>query len=255
MHSKKTPFVLYGGDYNPEQWDDATIEQDMQLFKKAGINLVTLPVFAWAKIEPREGEYHFEWLDKILQKLWENKIYVIMATPTTAQPAWLSKNYPEVLPVDIAGRKRTHGMRVFFCVNSEKYRERAAAIADEMAKRYSAYPGLVAWHVANEYGTYCYCENCQRKFRIWLEKRYGTIENLNDKWNTAFWGRIVYDFDEIMLPTELNDDYRFNPAIQLDYMRFVTDSTVECYLNEADILKNIPRISLYSVIFQASLKS
>ena len=249
MHSKKTPFVLYGGDYNPEQWDDATIEQDMQLFKKAGINLVTLPVFAWAKIEPREGEYHFEWLDKILKKLWENKIYVIMATPTTAQPAWLSKNYPEVLPVDIAGRKRTHGMRVFFCVNSEKYRERAAAIATEMAERYHTYPGLVGWHVANEYGTYCYCENCQKQFRIWLEKRYGTIDNLNDKWNTAFWGRIVYDFDEIMLPTELNDDYRFNPAIQLDYMRFVTDSTIECYLNEADILKKYtPDLPVFSNI-------
>lgn len=249
MHSKKTPFVLYGGDYNPEQWDDATIEQDMQLFKKAGINLVTLPVFAWAKIEPREGEYHFEWLDKILKKLWENKIYVIMATPTTAQPAWLSKNYPEVLPVDIAGRKRTHGMRVFFCVNSEKYRERAAAIATEMAERYHTYPGLVGWHVANEYGTYCYCENCQKQFRIWLEKRYGTIEHLNDKWNTAFWGRVVYDFDEIMLPTELNDDYRFNPAIQLDYMRFVTDSTLECYLNEADILKKYtPDLPVFSNI-------
>lgn len=249
MHSKKTPFVLYGGDYNPEQWDDATIEQDMQLFKRAGINLVTLPVFAWAKIEPREGEYHFEWLDKILKKLWENKIYVIMATPTTAQPAWMSKNYPEVLPVDIAGRKRTHGMRVFFCVNSEKYRERAAAIATEMAKRYHTYPGLVGWHVANEYGTYCYCENCQKHFRIWLEKRYGTIEHLNDKWNTAFWGRVVYDFDEIMLPTELNDDYRFNPAIQLDYMRFVTDSTLECYLNEADILKKYtPDLPVFSNI-------
>lgn len=249
MHSKKTPFVLYGGDYNPEQWDDSTIEQDMQLFKRAGINLVTLPVFAWAKIEPREGEYHFEWLDKILKKLWENKIYVIMATPTTAQPAWLSKNYPEVLPVDIAGRKRTHGMRVFFCVNSEKYRERAAAIATEMAKRYHTYPGLVGWHVANEYGTYCYCENCQKHFRIWLEKRYGTIEHLNDKWNTAFWGRVVYDFDEIMLPTELNDDYRFNPAIQLDYMRFVTDSTLECYLNEADILKKYtPDLPVFSNI-------
>lgn len=172
-----------------------------------------------------------------------------MATPTTAQPAWLSKNYPEVLPVDIAGRKRTHGMRVFFCVNSEKYRERAAAIATEMAKRYHTYPGLVGWHVANEYGTYCYCENCQKQFRIWLEKRYGTIEHLNDKWNTAFWGRVVYDFDEIMLPTELNDDYRFNPAIQLDYMRFVTDSTLECYLNEADILKKYtPDLPVFSNI-------
>jgi beta-galactosidase len=134
-------------------------------------------------------------------------------------------------------------------VNSEKYRERAAAIAELMAKRYQKYPGLVAWHVSNEYGTYCYCENCQRKFRQWLKNRYKTIENLNERWNTTFWGRIVYDFDEIMLPTELNDDYRFNPVIQLDYMRFVTDSTKECYENERNVLKKYtPDIPVFSNI-------
>lgn len=249
MHNEKTPFILYGGDYNPDQWDEATLTKDMQLFKQAGINLVTLPVFSWAKLEPSEGVYDFGWLDHILEKLWENKIYVCMATPTTAQPAWLSTNYPEVLPVDISGRKRTHGMRVFFCVNSDKYRERAAAIAEEMSKRYHNYPGLVAWHVSNEYGTYCYCEHCQEKFRIWLKNRYGTVETLNEKWNSAFWGRIVYCFDEIMLPTELNDDYRFNPSIQLDYMRFVTDSTLECYQNEAKILKKYsPELPIFSNI-------
>lgn len=249
MINKHTPFIWYGGDYNPDQWDEKTIEEDMKLFKKAGINMVTLPVFSWAKLEPEEGVYNFEWLDKILDTLQKNEIRVCMATPTTAQPAWLSKKYPEVLPVDIAGRKRTHGMRVYFCVNSEKYRERAAAIAKQMAKRYKDYPGLAAWHVANEYGTYCYCENCQKKFRLWLKKRYGTLENLNEKWNTAFWGRIVYDFDEIMLPTELNDDYRFNPAIQLDYMRFMTDSTKECYENEAQVLrKYTPDIPVFSNI-------
>jgi beta-galactosidase len=247
--TKKPSFILYGGDYNPDQWDKETIDRDMEMFKKAHINLVTLPVFSWAKLEPEEGVYNFEWLDYILEKLWENKIHVCMATPTTAQPAWLSKKYPEVLPVDIAGRKRTHGMRVFFCVNSEKYRERAAAIAEQMAKRYQNYPGLVAWHVSNEYGTYCYCENCQRKFRQWLKNRYKTIENLNERWNTTFWGRIVYDFDEIMLPTELNDDYRFNPVIQLDYMRFVTDSTKECYENERNVLKKYtPDIPVFSNI-------
>lgn len=246
---KKTPFILYGGDYNPDQWDEKTIDEDMELFKKAHINLVTLPVFSWAKMEPEEGVYNFNWLDHILEKLWENKIYVCMATPTTAQPAWMSAKYPEVLPVDISGRKRTHGMRVFFCVNSKKYRERAAAIAEQMAKRYKDYPGLAAWHVANEYGTYCYCENCQRKFRDWLKERYGSVETLNDRWNTAFWGRIIYDFDEVMLPTELNDDYRFNPSVQLDYMRFVTDSTKECYENEAQVLRRYtPDIPVFSNI-------
>lgn len=233
----KAEKVYYGGDYNPDQWDDATIEEDMRLFKKAGIDIVTLPVFSWAKLEPDEGVYEFEWLDRLLDKLWENKIRVCLATPTTAQPAWLSTRYPEVLPVDIAGRKRTHGMRVFFCVNSLKYRERAGAIAEEMAKRYGKHPALAVWHVSNEYGTYCYCPTCQAKFRLWLKRRYETVENLNVRWNTTFWGRIVYSFEEVTLPTELNDDYRFNPAIQLDYMRFVTDSTAECFENEYQILK------------------
>lgn len=234
---KKADRIYFGGDYNPDQWAEKTIDEDMALFQKLGINLLTLPVFSWAKLEPDEGVYDFEWLDQILDKIWSHGIFVCLATPTTAQPAWLSTCYPEVLPVDRAGRKRTHGMRVYFCINSLKYRERAAAIAREMAIRYSHHPALVMWHVSNEYGTYCYCPACQAKFRLWLRKRYGTIDELNVRWHTAFWGRTVTDFEEIMLPTELNDDYRFNPAIQLDYMRFVTDSTSECFLNEYKVLK------------------
>ena len=234
---KKADRIYYGGDYNPDQWDEATIAEDMRLFKKVGINLLTLPVFSWAKLEPDEGVYDFEWLDKIIDQIWANGIYVCLATPTTAQPAWLSTRYPEVLPVDIQGRKRTHGMRVFFCVNSLKYRERAAAIAEEFAKRYAHHPALAMWHVSNEYGTYCYCPTCQAKFRLWLRKRYGSVQELNNRWHTTFWGRILTSFEEVTLPTELNDDYRFNPAIQLDYMRFVTDSTAECFLNEYRVLK------------------
>lgn len=229
--------IYYGGDYNPDQWDEATVDEDMRLFRKARINLVTLPVFSWAKLEPEEGHYTFEWLDALMDKFADNGISVCLATPTTAQPAWMSARYPEVLPVDIAGRKRTHGMRVFFCYNSLKYRERAAAIAEAMARRYQNHPALAIWHVSNEYGTYCYCPNCQAKFRRWLRERYQTIENLNERWHTSFWGRTVYSFEEIMLPTELNDDYRFNPCVQLDYQRFVTDSTAECFLNEYRVLK------------------
>ena len=234
---KQADRIYFGGDYNPEQWDDATIDEDMRLFKQAGINLVTLPVFAWAKLEPDEGVYDFDWLDHIIDKVWSHGIHVCLATPTTAQPAWLSTRYPEVLPVDLQGRKRTHGMRVFFCVNSLKYRERAAAIAEEFAKRYAHHPALAMWHVANEYGTYCYCQNCQAKFRLWLRRRYGTVEELNRRWHTCFWGRQVSSFEEVTVPNETNDDYRFSPTIQLDYMRFVTDSTAECFMNEYRVLK------------------
>lgn len=242
-------FMWFGGDYNPDQWDEATINRDMELFKKAHINLVVLPVFSWAKLEPEEGRYDFLWLDRILEILEKNKISVCLANATAAQPAWMSVKYPEILPIDRAGRKREHGMRMFYCVNSSKFRERAAALTEQFGARYKDYKGLAAWHVANEYGTYCYCENCQRKFREWLKKRYHTVSELNERWYTAFWGRTVYSFDEIMLPTELNDDYRFSPAIALDYKRFMTDSTMECFQNEADILRRYtPDIPIFSNI-------
>ncbi len=239
MINPKTPFLYFGGDYNPDQWDSKTIAEDMRLFKKLNVNLVTLPVFSWARLEPSEGNYQFDWLDEVLNKLWENKIYVCLATPTTAQPAWMSKKYPEILPVDIQGRKRTHGMRVFFCYNSEKYRELAGKITRKMAERYKNFEGLAAWHVCNEYGTHCFCDNCQDKFRKWLQERYGTVDELNKRWSLAFWGRLVSSFDEVMLPTERNDDYRFNPPIMLDYNRFLTDSTLDCFLNEKNIIKSI----------------
>lgn len=237
--NQKTPFIFYGGDYNPDQWDDATMEEDMRLFKKAHVNLVTLPVFSWAKLEPAEGQYDFGWLDRILEKLRENRIYVCLATPTAAQPAWMSRKYPDMLPVDVEGRRRNHGKRVNFCPNSDKYRELSGKIAAEMAVRYRSYPGLVLWHVANEYGTYCYCERCASKFREWLRKRYGTVWELNKRWNLSFWGHTVYSFEEVNIPSELNDDNKWYQPKMLDYMRFMTDSNLECFLNEYTQIKNI----------------
>lgn len=249
MKKQKHPIIYFGGDYNPDQWSEEIIRQDMEYFKKAHINFLVLPVFSWAKLEPQEGKYCFEWLDRILEIIWENGIYVCLATSTAAQPEWMSSKYPEIMPVDSNGLKRTHGMRNFFCVNSEKFRERAAALAEQMAMRYKDFPGLAAWHVGNEYSTFCHCENCEKKFRVWLEKKYGTLENLNERWNTSFWGRTIYQFDTIRIPTERNGDECFFPAKQLDYLRFVTDTTEECFLNEANVLRRItPDVPVFSNI-------
>lgn len=246
---EKIDHIIFGGDYNPDQWDDSVIHKDMELFRKAGINTVALPVFAWAKLEPEEGKYDFEWLDRILDLLEENGISYFLATPTSAEPAWMSRKYPDILPVDIAGRKRTYGMRVNYCVNSPSYRSESGSMAEAMALRYGKRRGLIGWHISNEYGTYCYCENCRKKFISWTKDRYHDLDGLNSAWNTSFWGRILYDFGEIELPTELNDDYQFNPALQLDYMRFMTDSTIACFDNEADVIRKItPDIPVFTNI-------
>lgn len=239
MTGPKAPFILYGGDYNPDQWPEEVWKEDMRLFRMAGVNLVTLPVFSWSRLQPAEGIYEFGWLDRIMDLLAENGIYACLATPTAAQPAWMSKKYPDILPVDVDGRKRAHGKRVNFCPNSTDYRRFAAEIARRLAERYKNHPALLVWHVANEYGTYCYCEHCAAAFREWAKKRYGTVEEVNHRWNLSFWNHTIYDWDEIVVPSELNDDNKWYQEIALDYTRFMTESNIECFQSERDVIRKI----------------
>lgn len=239
MINPKLPVLYYGGDYNPEQWDEETWIEDMRLFRLANINFVRLSVFSWALIQPEEDKYEFSWLDRILDLIAENGIYACIATSTAAQPAWMSLKYPEILPVDVNGRKRTHGKRVNFCPNSAKFRELAAKLVRKLALRYKDHPSLLMWNIANEYGTYCYCETCAREFRNWAKERYLSIDELNKRWNLSFWGHTVYDWQEISVPSELNDDNKWYQPKALDYLRFMTDSNIACYLNEYRILKEV----------------
>lgn len=244
------PGVMYGGDYNPDQWPEEIWKEDMRLFKKAGINIVTLPVFSWAKLQPNEDTYDFGWLDKIMDLVAENDMSTCLATSTAAQPAWMSKKYPEVLPVDINGHKRTHGGRVNFCPNSKIYRKFSVKLAQQLAQRYKNHPALLIWHIGNEYGNYCYCEHCAQEFREWVKARYGTIEEVNKKWNLSFWGHTVYDWDEIVPPSYLNEMFKDTwsgyprdstcfQGIALDYNRFMSDSVFDCYKGEYDVIRKI----------------
>ncbi len=250
MISQKLPFILYGGDYNPDQWDEETLKEDMRLFKKAHINVVTLPVFSWAKLQTSEEEYNFEWLDRILDMLYENGVYVCLATSTAAQPAWMSKKYPEILPVDLEGRKRKHGGRVNFCPNSSVYRKYSVKLAQKLAQRYKDHPALIIWHIGNEHGNYCYCDHCEEQFRNWLKDRYGTVEELNRCWNMSFWGHTIYDWDEVFTPSYLsemakdtwsgfNRDITCFQGISLDYNRFMSQSIMECYIGEYKAIRQI----------------
>ena len=252
MINNKTPFILYGGDYNPDQWPKEIIIEDMEFFKKANINVVTLPVFSWALLQPNEDTYNFEWLDRILKLMKDNDIYVCMATSTAVQPTWMSKKYPEILPTDIEGRKRKFGGRVKFCPNSEKYREFSTKLARKLAEKYKDYSNIIAWHIGNEYDNYCYCEKCEKKFQEWCKNKYKTIENVNKAWNMNFWGHTLYSFDEIVAPSALSEIWfgydkqctNFQ-GIAIDYNRFMSDSILECYLGEYEILKNItPHIKI-----------
>ena len=178
----KFPFIFHGADYNPDQWPRDIWNEDMRLMKCANVNIATLPVFSWTNLQPDENTFTFEWLDEAMSLLDSNNIAVALATPTAAQPAWMSQKYPEVLRSDQFGKRYRHRTRNNFCPNSKIYRKFSFEIAKQMAQRYKNAKNIALWHVSNEYGSYCYCENCAKEFRNWLKEKYKTLENLKGIW-------------------------------------------------------------------------
>ena len=234
--------ILYGGDYNPNQWPKEIWEQDMVYFKDARINSATINVFSWAKIQPAEDTYYFDELDEIVEMLSKENYDIILATSTGAMPAWLYKKYPEVARTDYFGRHHKFGQRHNHCPNSLVFQKYAKALVEKLAERYAHNPHVTCWHISNEYGGECYCENCEKAFRVWLKNKYGTIEAVNKAWNMEFWGHTVYDWDEIVLPNALGDgmengtDTAF-AGLSVDYRRFMSDSMLENYKMERDVVR------------------
>jgi beta-galactosidase len=246
MISKKLPHIFYGGDYNPEQWSEEVWLEDIKLMKKAGVNLVSIGIFSWSVLQPGEDHYNFEWLDRLMDLLAENDIYADLATGTAAQPAWISKKYDDVLPVDEYGNKINYGSRQSYCPNSPSYRQLGQKLVRKLAERYKDHPALILWHINNEYGCHtsaCYCDTCAEEFRSWLKNKYRTLKAVNNAWGTRFWSQFYYDWEEI-IPPRATATLK-NPGQELDYKRFMSDSLLECYKQEAEILREItPNIKL-----------
>lgn len=254
MMKDQLPTFLYGGDYNPEQWPEDTWDDDIKVFKQADINSATVNVFSWALLEPEEGHYDFNKLDQIIDKLSVANINIVLATSTAAMPAWMFKKYPDVARVDYEGRRHVFGQRHNFCPNSTNYQRLAKQLVERLAERYCDNPHIVAWHVNNEYGGNCYCDNCQRAFQQWLRKKYQTLDNLNRAWNNTVWSHTIYHWDEIVVPNELGDawgpegTHTIVAGLSLDYLRFqsaalqnlyrLEKQTIEKYDYQTPILTN-----------------
>jgi len=227
----KTPyapgFFLFGGDYNPEQWSREVWAEDIALMTQSKVNTVTLGVFAWAMLEPREGVYDAEWLDEIIGLLHDAGIGFFLATPTASPPPWFSANHPDGLPVRADGTRLTHGSRDTYAVSAPSYREACRRVARFLADRYGAHPGLRGWHVHNEYGTIDYGPHAAAAFRRWLQARYGRIEALNEAWYTAFWSQRYDSWDEIEPPRVTQ--YLHNPAQVVDFKRFCSDEMLAAF--------------------------
>jgi len=229
--------LCFGGDYNPEQWPERVWVEDVMLMRDAGVNLVTVGVFSWSRLEPREGEFDFEWLDKVLDMLASAGVKANLATPTASPPPWFSFAHPDALPVTREGVRHVHGSRDTFCPSAPAYRQAAVRIASELGRRYADHPALAMWHVHNEYGTWCFCDHVAAAFSSWLQRRYGTLDRLNEAWTTSFWSQSYGDWSHILPPR--STQYVPNPSQLLDFRRFLSDELLARFIEQRDVLREL----------------
>ena len=238
------PFMLHGGDYNPDQWlhVPGVIDGDFKLFPAAGINTVTVGVFAWTALEPEEGRYTFGWLDDIMDRCAGRGMAAVLATPSAAKPNWMSQKYPEIrrmtppLPTwgsfgNMQPLREMHGSRHNHCFTSPVYRQKCVEMNTRLARRYAGHPALALWHVSNEYGGSCQCPLCFAAFQKWLQKKYGSLDALNQAWWTAFWNHTFTAWEDI------NSMDGTICGMRLDWRRFTTEQTVDFFLAESAPLR------------------
>lgn len=237
MESRFKDRLLHGADYNPEQWlhDPKVLEQDVQMMVQAGCNVMSVGIFSWAALEPEEGRYQWEWMDNVINKLYEHGISIFLATPSGARPAWLAQKYPEVLRVEANRQRNLYGARHNHCYTSPVYREKIENLNGQLAVRYANHPAVKLWHISNEYGGECHCDLCQKAFRAWLQRKYETINRLNEQWWTTFWSHKYTDWMQIESPAPHGENATH--GMNLDWKRFVTDQTLNFMQHEIAAVK------------------
>ena len=226
--------VLLGTAWYPEQWPESRWEEDLRLMEAANIKVVRITEFAWSHMEPSEGHYDFEWLDRAIAAAAKHHIASVLGTPTATPPAWLTRKHPEILRIEPNGQRVTHGNRAHASAASAPYREYCHKIAEQMAQRYGHNPNVVGWQIDNEYGyaLMSHDDETRGQFRAWLKEKYGTLDNLNNHWTTAYWSQTYDDWNEIAIPS-----YGHNPGLVLEWKRFVTKTWYDYQKNQIDVIR------------------
>lgn len=226
------PALLLGAAWYPEQWPESRWDKDLSLMEAAHITFARVGEFAWSRMEPSEGKFDFDWLEKAINMAAQHHIAIVLGTPTAAPPAWLTQKYPETLRIGEDGRRDQHGNRQQFSFTNQRYRAFCAEIAGEMAKRFGHNPNVIGWQIDNEYAEPSFDDYTKQVFQQWLKAKYGTLANLNDHWTTSYWSQTYDDWSEIPLGNGPN-----NPGLRLEFMRFISDTWADYQQNQIDAIR------------------
>jgi beta-galactosidase len=224
--------LLLGASWYPEQWPESRWDDDLRLMEQAHITFSRIGEFAWSRMEPSEGKFDLDWLERAIDKAAQHHVAIVLGTPTAAPPAWLTQKYPDTLRIESDGRRAVHGNRQHFSFTSQRYREFCRQIAGEMAKRFGHNPNVIGWQIDNEYAEPSYDDDTKQRFQEWLKAKYRTLENLNDHWTTAYWSQTYDDWTQIPLGEGPN-----NPGLRLEWKRFISDTWSDYQQNQIDAIR------------------
>lgn len=227
-----TPSLVLGAAWYPEHWPEERWEKDLALMEAAGLNMVRIGEFAWSRMEPQDGQFDFDWLDRAIALAAKHKLKVVVGTPTAAPPAWLTYKYPETLATWEDGRRATHGNRGHYRITSTRYQEFCKRIATEMAKRFGHNPNVIGWQIDNEYGPVSYDSETRQQFQQYLKNQYKTLDALNQHWSTSYWSQTYSAWEEIPIPVGYH-----NPSLMLAWKRYVTETIRMHQRNQLDAIR------------------
>jgi len=213
------PPLYLGTAWYPEQWPESRWDADLTLMEQAHVRFVRIAEFAWSAMEPSEGQYDLDWVERAVRMAEKHHIAVVLGTPSAAPPAWLTSKYPETLRTKEDGQKDEHGNRQQFDWSNAKYRELAGEMAEKMAIRFGHDPNVIGWQIDNEYANESYGPDTKLQFQQWLKTRYSTLDTLNKRWTTSYWSETYSDWNQIPIETKYG-----NPGLLLSWKRFVSDT-------------------------------
>lgn len=234
--------MLYiGTNYHPHDWDRERWIHDLDLMKEASFNIVRLGHLCWDSFEPSDGAFCFEWMDEVMDLCAERGIGVFLDVPTRPAPVWLHKKYSSIDIVDRTNTRQNAHTRYMEDVGDPYFQKYACRLAAKLAERYRSHKALLAFGLCNELGDgfTSYSETARLRFLTWLEKKYGTIENLNRAWASRRWSRQLSSFDEVDFP--IGNGIVGAPERFLDMKRFFSDEIIS-YMHKlkAAINENAP---------------
>ena len=227
-----------GASYYPEVMTEADWEGDLRTAREFGLSVLRCGEFAWSSLFSPQNKPTMAWARRFLDIAEHHGFEVVWCTPSATPPPHLFDRWPDLFTTTQDGHVPARGVRRNYCPSHPGYLELCGETARQLVRELGSHPAIRGWQVDNELagdGFTCWCPRCGAAFQKWLEERYGTLDQLNETWQTRVWSQVYTRWEQIPVP--LLSRHAHAPALKLAWRRFRSDSWLRFYRTQADAMR------------------